>query len=296
MRFGITPLEMANVLQIIGEGGIPDFSNFNFVDIISIVREHGFSLMELTMDVTYVLPGGLTEETVKALKKVKKELGLTFTAHLPLWAIEPSCPNTYIRQASIDCLVDAINLVKPLEPEVYVLHATGALASEFSRLQIPSIYKSFITKHFNNLAGQSIEGLLKRTKIPSRRLAIENIEFPLQATCKLAEELDTSICFDTGHLLAGYSGTISVLEFLDRYYDRIAEIHLHDGGYYPVEDNLFRRFDHQALGTGDLPIKEFLGELQERGYDGPIIFELTLKEAKESLDIIRQRLPDLPID
>jgi sugar phosphate isomerase/epimerase len=296
MRFGITPLEMANVLEMIGEGGSPDFSKFSFVEIIRTVRKHGFSLMELTMDVGYVLPGGLTKETVNALKEVKKELGLTFTAHLPLWAIEPSCPNVYIRKSSIDCLVDAINLVKPVEPKVYVLHATGALASEFDRLQLPSIFKNYITEYFNSLAEQSVKEILKRTKIPSRRLALENVEFPLQATCKLAERLDTSICFDTGHLLAGYSGTISVLEFLDRYYDRIAEIHLHDGGNYPVEENLVRRFDHQALGTGNLPIKDFLSKLQERGYNGTIIFELTLKQAKESLKVIRQHLPNLPID
>jgi sugar phosphate isomerase/epimerase len=284
------------VLQMIGEGGAPDFSRFNFAEIIRIVKQHGFSLMELTMDVGYVLPGGLTKETVKALKDVKKELGLTFTAHLPLWAIEPSCPNTYIRQASVECLIDAVNLVKPLEPQIYVLHATGALAAEFSRLQLPSIFKHFITEHFNNLAAQSIRELLERTKIPPRQLAIENIEFPFEATCKLAEQLDTSICFDTGHLLAGYSGSLDAVEFLKRYYDRIAEIHLHDGGYYSVEDNLFRRFDHQALGTGNLPIKEFLSELQARNYEGPIIFELTVAEAKESLNVIRQRLPDLPID
>ncbi len=296
MRFGITPLELANVIEIAGGGGTPNFSRFNFSDILRATHQQGFSLMELSLDVRYVLPGGLAEDIVAQIKTVKDELDLAFTAHLPLWAIEAACPNEYIRQASVDCLVDAINLVKPLEPEVYVVHATGALASEFSRLELPSLFKGVITEYFVSLAEQSIRELLERTGIPSRQLALENVEFPFEATWKIAERLDTSVCLDTGHLISGQSGSTDALEFVKLYYDRIAEIHLHDGSYREVGGNLVQRIDHKALGTGQLPYVELLTQLQERGYDGTIIFELTMKEARESLQAIRRHLPDLVIE
>jgi len=296
MRFGITPLELANIISLVSEGGKVDFHRFSFEQIIRATRERGFSLMEVTMDVGFVLPGGLTERTVTALKAVKDELGLTYTAHLPLWAIEPACPNAIMREASLECLVDAVELVRPLEPEVFVLHATGALAAEFSRLPVSPFIRNIIADQFASLAEESVRELLKRTKLPSRKIALENIEFPFEGTWRVAERLDTSICFDTGHLLAGYSGPIEVLDFVKRYYSRIREIHLHDGGHNPVGGDVVRRFDHQTLGTGALPIEAFLTELQKRRYKGAIIFELTQSQALASLEVIRRCLPDLPID
>ncbi len=296
MRFGITPLELANVIEIARSGGTLDFGRFNFADILRDTHQQGFSLMELSLDVRYVLPGGLTEDTVARIKTVKEELDLTFTAHLPLWGVEASCPNDYIRRASVDCLVDAVNFVKPLEPEIYVLHATGSLASEFSRMELPSLFKGIIADYFVGRAEQSVHEILKRTGIPSRSLAVENVEFPFEATWKLAERLDTSVCFDTGHLISGQSGPIDTVEFVKRFFDRIAEIHLHDGSFHVAERGLVKRVDHKALGTGQLPTIELLTQLEERDYRGTIIFELTMKEALQSLKFIRQHLPKLSIE
>jgi len=46
--------------------------------------------------------------------------------------------------------------------------------------------------------------------------------------------------------------------------------------------------DHQPLGTGDLNVKEFLKALTEGGFSVPIIFELTVDEAKDSLDYLKR--------
>ncbi|MFX0168002.1 MAG: cobamide remodeling phosphodiesterase CbiR [Candidatus Hodarchaeota archaeon] len=296
MRFGITPLQFDNTLGIVGVSGSPDFTRFDYAAIIREIYAQGFSLIELTLDVRYVLPGGLSEQAVEALRMVKEELDLTFTAHLPLWAIEPATPNQFIREASVACTVDAIELVKPLNPEVYVLHNTGALAAEFNRLELPNPFARMVTEYFKMHSKQSVEEILDQTGIPSEKLALENVEFPFEATWQIAEALNTGVCLDTGHLLAGFSGDIGILEFIDRYFSRIREVHLHDGGQMASEGGTVRRYDHQALGTGMLPIEGFLSALLERNYDGTIIFELSLQDALESLKVIRDRLTDFPID
>ncbi len=101
---------------------------------------------------------------------------------------------------------------------------------------------------------------------------------------------------DTGHILSGQSGQIDLLEFVQQYYSRLSEIHLHDGALNPVEGKKSPYFDHQILGQGDLPIVEFLSDLEAKKFDGPIIFELTRTQAVESLEVIRKLLPNLTIN
>jgi sugar phosphate isomerase/epimerase len=296
VRFGITPLQFDNTLGIVGATGAPDFSQFNYATIIREFHAQGFSLIELTLDVRYVLPGGFTKQTVDSLVELKDELDLTFTAHLPLWAIEPATPNQFIREASVRCTVDAIELVKPLNPEVYVFHCTGSLAADFSRLRLPTPFDQMVTAFLNMHSKQSVQEIIDEAAVPPEKLALENVEFPFDATWQVAEALDTSVCLDTGHVLAGFSGDMTVSEFVDRYFNRIREVHLHDGGQVPIGKGMVRRFDHQALGTGSLPIQEFLLALLERNYEGLVIFELTLQEARDSLKVIQERLPDFPIE
>ncbi len=47
--------------------------------------------------------------------------------------MEPSTPLSPVREGSVRAVVECIRATLPLAPEVYVLHATGALAAEFYR-------------------------------------------------------------------------------------------------------------------------------------------------------------------
>ena len=86
-----------------------------------------------------------------------------------------------------------------------MLHATGALASEFYAMTaIPDEARRLVMGMFQRHAAHSIEELLRRTALPSRAIAVENIEFPFDLTLALAEEFDLSLCLDTGHVLAKY--------------------------------------------------------------------------------------------
>ena len=296
MQFGITALDWSTVMSQLFSQGTLDFSQFNYAEIMRITHDQGFSLMELTLDIGYVLPGALSEHQIANLLTVKEELDLTYTAHLPLWSIELCSPNPFIREASVDCLADAIEIAESLNPEIYVLHNAGWLGAEFGEFDITPQYKPYLFEVLSSLAEQSIKDLLQRTGLPSQKIALESINFPFEFTWRIAERLDTTICLDTGHILSGQSGSTDLLDFVDRYHSRLSEIHLHDGAVKPMEEKRFSYFDHKVLGKGDLPIVDFLYALEERGFDGPVIFELNREEALESLKVIRKLLPDFPIE
>ena len=214
VRFGIQPLQFADVMSLITKEGLVDISKFNFPKICMAAVKGGFHFLELTLDTGHVLPGSLNEEVMEKLLEMKKEEEITYSVHLPLWSIEPSSPNEYIRRASVKSLIHSIEAAEILEPECYVLHSTGALAAEFTRLDLPKYHKELVDRYMLSYAAKSIEEILSKTGIPPCKLALENVEFPFKLTREIVDQFTVSICFDTGHLLAGYSGEYSVMGFL----------------------------------------------------------------------------------
>jgi sugar phosphate isomerase/epimerase len=99
------------------------------------------------------------------------------------------------------------------------------------------------------------------------------------------------MCLDTGHVLVGFSGPFELFEVLERVLPRLGEVHLHDGPWQGPERNIGYGKDHQALGKGDLDVGRFLERLEQAGWDGPIIFELSVEQAQASLDRIRSIRP-----
>ena len=261
--------------------------------LVERIADFGFSLVELNTDLNVFFPDSFGVPIIRRLQALRESRGLSYTVHLPLWSIEPSTPVQWVREGSLEALVDAVLRLAPLEPKVYVLHATGALASEFYRMAaIPDQGRPLVLGAFQANAAHSVEGLLRRTKLPPRAIAVETIEFPFDLTLALADEFDLSLCFDTGHVVARYPGPIAFEEALQRSLPRLGEVHLHDAYYRPQPDGTFRRNDHLPLGEGDLPLGFLLDTLHEARFQGPVIFELTIEEAKASLDHLRPFLAE----
>ncbi|MFH1633831.1 MAG: cobamide remodeling phosphodiesterase CbiR [Chloroflexota bacterium] len=295
MRFGI----MSAQLNLLIPAGLPAEELLTHIAKIShagLIRElagRGFDPIELNGDLAMLLPHLYAPPVIEQLAALEAEIGVCYTVHLPLWSIETSTPQAAVRKGSVQAVIDSIRATQPLEPEAYVLHATGALAAEFYRMNLPDLVKSFLLGQFQNGARESIQTILAETGIPSRKIAIETIEFPFEMTQALADELDLSICFDTGHVLVGFSGPVDFFDALEQCLPRISDIHLHDGPWQDPEQNIGYGKDHQALGKGDLDVVRLLDRLSEANYTGPVIFELTVEEALDSLEVIRAVRPEL---
>lgn len=293
MRYGIMAMQIEALIPagLSPEQALAHIATFDQSSLVQNLAERGFSLIELGGDLGTLLPHTFTPVAIERLVSVKTQLGLSFTVHLPLWSVEPSTLLAPVRLGSIQSIVDCIRATQPLEPEMYVLHATGALAAEFYRMQIPEQARTLLMRQFQNAARDSLKKILSATDLPGRKLAIETIEFPFDLTVELAEELDLSICFDTGHVLVGFSGPVDLFEALERCRPRLGEVHLHDGPWQGLERKIGYGKDHQTLGSGDLDVRRLLSRLEIAGFDGPIIFELRTEEALASLEYIRNLAP-----
>lgn len=294
MRFGV---KSAQTSAMIPKDRVPDdiqkyIAEFDYVRLVESVAERGFSLLELGGDVALFFPHSFTPASIERLLELKRRRGLSYTVHLPLWSVEPSTPQPAVRAGSVQAVVDCIHATLPLEPESYVLHATGTLATEFARNR-SEIARATILPLFQANARESVRQILQETGIPNRLLAIETIEFPFDLTVQIAEELDISMCLDTGHVLVGFSGPFELFDVLERVLPRLGEVHMHDGPWQGPERNIGYGKDHQPLGQGDLDVGRFLDRLAQAGWDGPIIFELSVEQALASLDLIRSLRPGI---
>jgi sugar phosphate isomerase/epimerase len=291
MRFGI----MAMQLEALVPSGVPagqimaSIMSFDHAGLAKGLANKGFNPIELGGDLGMFLPNVYSPESVERLAALRSD-GLSYTLHLPLWSVEPSTPLMPVRKGSVEAVVQSIKATFPIEPEVYVLHATGALAAEFYNMKISEIARTLILRQFQNGARESIRAILAETGLPSRRLAIETIEFPLDLTLELAEEFDLSLCLDTGHVLAGFPGWFDFFEVVEKLLPRLAEVHLHDCRKMPQGMRGYGE-DHKPLGTGDLDLGRFLDRLDAANFTGPLVFELNVDEALESLEVVRSLRP-----
>ena len=288
MKFGIMAMQIGALAPSDRLSADPaaHVAGFDHAALALTLHKAGFNPIELSGDLSLFFPQAFSPESIQSLARLQNETGIRYTLHLPLWSVEPSTLQQPVREGSVQAIVANIEQTLPLEPEMYVLHATGALAAEFYRMRLPDAARAMILKQFQANAGNSIETILKATGIPSRKLAIETIEFPFELTLELAERYDTSICLDTGHVLSGFSGNVELFEALERVQHRLGEVHLHDSPRQRFPSIEYGK-DHQPLGSGDLDTETLLNWLLEHGFESPIVFELTLDQAVASLNHIR---------
>lgn len=297
MRFGIMALQIDFLIPPeVSEGDASMWMarvlNFDQANLVQVLFQHGFDPIELGGDLAMLLPHTFSPPSIQRLAELKQVQGLSYTLHLPLWSVEPSTMLAQVRDGSVQALIENIQKTLPLQPEVYVLHATGELAAEFYlQMKLPQMARTFLMRQFQNGARQSIRTLLKETGIPPRKLALETVAFPFELTLELAEEFDLSICLDTGHVLAGFSGEIDVFQALELALPRLGEVHLHDSPWQGRERNIAFGKDHRPLGEGDLDVLRLLERLERANFQGPIIFELRLSEALQSMEYLRRTYP-----
>ena len=291
MRFGISPLTYDLLIDgILAKKGLKGLSDFQFSDIVKNAATAGYQHFEIQLDLFQIFPITMDSNQIKILQEIKNEYGITYSAHLPFLSLDLGGPNKFVCEGSVNSLINAYNSVRELEEDidVFVLHPTGeTVASVMKFIESPQI-KQITSELFSVNAIESIENFIKKAGIKRNKIAIENIEFPFEATIKIIEKLKTRLCLDTAHVLGEFSGKHDLLELAERYLDITAEIHLQDfDGENPLSD-------HTALGNGTFP-PEFLNLIHKKNFGGPVVFELPKDDVIQSIKYIRKNAPQIKI-
>jgi len=252
-----------------------------FIKSVMFLKETGVRLIELLLDTMPLRPSLFDLETKVALLNLKEKEGISYSAHLPFRYVDISSINEEVRRLSVKCMQESVRFCERLDIRTYVLHLTGSVARAMisSRYLSKQRIKDALLNEMMSNAAKSLSEILEI--VPSDKVCIENLpNMPFKYYYQVVEKLNTSICFDVGHLIPGGEDP---LRFFDRYHERIKEIHLHDVTRTRDQNGCVRLLDHQALGTGILDVEQFVSYLEQRKFRGYLILEfMNEKKALES--------------
>jgi len=292
---GLPVLWFDAVLRELARNDVKDNGHYDYSIQTRKAIDNGFNHVELVMNMYFFLPnsrGKLTNENLEKLNLLKKEKGITYSVHLPFWSIDPSSYIEEVRKKAVDVLVESMRAVVELDPIAYVMHATSSLAADIYGQRIEESLKKTCMKIFSDNSRKTVEELVNNMismGVPTKKLALESIKFPFRHSIELANEFDTSVCVDIGHILEGFPGDMNIEEAMKASSGRIGEIHMHDVKRL-VEGSRIVFRDHIPLGLGRLNLREIIGLIEYTKFDGPIILEMKFEDAVASLGKLKSVL------
>jgi len=248
--------------------------------------------IELTGEIFTLAPNPLTAQIEHEIRDVllpyKTDNGLSFSLHLPnMGGLDLSSSIEDIRRVTIETHRRIVEIVRPLDPENYVLHiagmvqeAAGGMFTGGSAGRLGKLLLGNVTK--------SLETLFRFLK--PEEICVENLlSYPMDFVGPLVEELGLSVCLDVGHLTVRGE---PLDDFLHRYGRRVREVHLHDVKRVRYGPFVSVQIDHHALGQGELPIEKVLRGLQATGFSGPIVLETLHDSQMTSIARLKTLLQD----
>ena len=190
---------------------------------------------------------------------------MTYSIHAPITDINIAAFNDRIRESAVQEMIRTLEYAGKMNIDTITIH--------------PGIYSMVlidVKREAIELSKRSLKKIDKAATEYGVTAAIENMpSFPIMMgqtadeLLELIDGTDLKICFDIGH--ANTVGTIG--DFIDRFSDRIANIHIHD--------NFGDRDAHMTIGDGKIDFPSVLSKL--RNYKRNYIIEAkSLPSAIES--------------
>lgn len=197
------PFRLATTSYIIPDAILPNLRFLGpYVDEVELV------LFESGPDSNLPSPAEIEE-----MRCIAGELDLTYNVHLPA-DIFLGDPDPALRKNFRQTLLRFYEKTLSLEPKVFILH----LDSRMGNGQPNPDWDSWTERVTEEVRALMEEG------IDPRRVALENLEYPLERILPLAESCGMSLCLDLGHMLRyGYE----LKAQLQHHLDRSVMIHLH---------------------------------------------------------------------
>lgn len=181
---------------------------------------------------------------VYQLQKLADDQDLSYNVHLPM-DIRLGAVDAGQRHRSISVVAQVLERVAPLAATTHTLHLTVDDTVQTSADLIA----------WQSRCMESLEDLMQRTKIPSRCLSVETLDFKPWWLVDIVEPMDLAICIDVGHLLRFGYDLASVIDLFDQ---RTTAYHLH--GVAGGKDHLsLARLETDAANTLIPVLERFRG-------------------------------------
>lgn len=246
----------------------PEMERIRRLDAIrKLVNGYHLQAVELTLDLHLLYPEVYNQVFYQQVADLQNELGFKCSVHLPFIWLDCSSLNEEIRSTSVRSILNAFEIISPLNVSSYVAHMWGITTMNIIHLGFREGKEELILRTFQKQAHKSLEVLTKT--IDPKKLCVETLVFPdFDFILPAVQDTGAGICLDTGHVA---SSDTPPAVFLEQYHDIICEIHLHDA--LPADGNRIRSKGHLPLGTGEISIQNFLEKLEEFKFQGNIIIE-----------------------
>jgi sugar phosphate isomerase/epimerase len=233
-------------------------------DFARFVLENGFDAIEIEFGFS-IIGAELLLPLASELRAIIRPFR-TVSCHLPLGEVNIAALHSGMRREAIAETKRHIDLCGELAIRKLVMHpgCFGATPDRYSLLE----------KHTRQIAERSVFEIAGYARKKNRELSIENLHRS-EALFRKPEEFEPFVrkgigmTLDTVH--AFVSG-VNPLDFITRFGRKITEVHLTDG----VESDSYA---HYPLGIGMVDCTGILRKLQEIGYDGRIILEVSSRDA-----------------
>jgi len=206
--------------------------------------------------------------TVRTLKSLADDHGLTYTVHLPMdtWL---GHADEGVRRESVGKCLRIVRRMGALDPFAYVVHFHGDRRGPIPTDDLPRWLENH-RRSMNELCAEA-------NGVP---LCVETLEYPFELIEGLCLEEGWPLCLDVGHmLLTGQS----VEGYLSRRLERTGVVHLHG-----IRDGR----DHQDLRGLDPALLAALLANLSAGRDRVVTLEIFGEEdLRQSIEVLRRFLP-----
>lgn len=228
---------------------------------IKFAHAHGFKWVELMFE-HHTSPSFLSEDEIKAIKRVASNHEIKLRAHIPFI------------QSVVNFNPEFMSLTKKLvfkSMEFCKIAGIGILT-----FHPPYAYFKPLENVYKKIEKKAFEKYIKKAKEFGVVLALENLpqhQCPMNPLDELkryfAAYPDLRFTFDIGHWNT-FKEKESFLTYLKEFKNKLVNIHVHD--------NDGEADKHWAIGAGNINWTIFFKCLKAIGYKGPLILEHIKKE------------------
>ena len=240
------------------------------------VMKAGIAGFEALYRASYLDPE-IQSAYVENLRRIKGELGASFSVHAPSHDVSLGSLNARVREASFEEIRESIHFARTIGASVVVVHPTpgilGMPEGKWSHEEQPprreveriALQEEYIVQAVRELADYA----------PDILLCMENLVYPheiyrtpeqMAGLIKKVNRSNVGLTLDVGHAVVCDQKPTDFLHLLQ---ESIFHVHLHDNN--GVVDQ------HLPLGKGNIDYVAVIRSLKQIGYDGVVNLEFLVE-------------------